>query len=142
MRRKLAGISVFVCCAAILSGGCSFIGRYHDIMFLKQMADNQKEIDNYVRKQEHGFDVLRGDIENNRLRRGMAKAEVISLYGDPVYCADSGDAPDCRQSCLYRYPTRFFSSAQAYLYFDREQSLCRWEFDPAPTPEIPSSPSK
>jgi hypothetical protein len=104
------------------------------------MADNQKEIANYVQKQEHGFDVLRRDIEHDRLRKGMAKAEVVSRYGEPVYCVDSGDVSDCGQSCLYRYPTRFFSSAQAYLYFDREQILCRWEFDPVPTPEIPSSP--
>jgi hypothetical protein len=134
MKRKPAQTLVFICCAAMLSGGCSFIGRSQELMFLKQMADNQSEIEKYVQKQEQGFDILRSDIENNRLQKGTAKEEIVSRYGDPVYCTDSPAATDCRQACLYRYPTRFFSSDKAYLYFDREQNLCRGEFEAVALP--------
>ncbi|MFA5363470.1 MAG: hypothetical protein WC335_09590 [Candidatus Omnitrophota bacterium] len=141
MKKKPAKILVFVYCAAMFSGGCSFIGRSQEILFLKQMADNQSGIERYVQKQERGFDILRGDIEYNLLQKGTAKEEIVSRYGDPVYCSDSADTPDCRQMCLYRYPTRFFSSDKIYLYFDRGQDLCRWEFDFVPKPKTPSFPS-
>jgi hypothetical protein len=142
MKRKPARILVFVCCAAMLSGGCVLIDHAQDIVFLKQMADNQSDIEKYVRKQELGFDILRNDIENNRLQKGTAKEEIVSRYGDPVYCIDSADASVCRQMCLYRYPTRFFSSDKVSLYFDEKQSLRCWEFDPVLKPESALSPAQ
>jgi len=35
------------------------------------------------------------------------------------------------QSCLYRAPTEYFSADKVYLYFDRQNFLCSWKYEPA-----------
>ncbi len=137
MKREHGIFLIGVCCLVMLGEGCAVMSNYHELVFLKQLADNQSETEKYVRKQERGFDALRSDIENSSLRKGSTKAEIIFRYGDPVYCNDSADTSDCRQSCLYRYPTAYFNSDKIFLCFDENHDLRGWESVPGVKP-LPS----
>ena len=105
--------------------------QYQGAMLLKELADNQRDIEEYIQKQEKSFDALKDDIMHNRLEKGTPKEEVVKRYGDPVYCTDAPDGAEYRQDCLYRYPTEFFSLDNAHLYFDETQRLSDWKFESA-----------
>ena len=96
---------------------------------LKRLGASQKEMQRYVTRQERGFLRLRQDIERNRLQKGIPKNIVTKKYCEPVFCSATED--QILQSCLYRSPTEYFSADKVYLYFDRQESLHSWKFEPA-----------
>lgn len=100
-------------------------------MLLKRLGDNQHEIEDYVKKQKDSFFKLRDDIKNNRLKKGISKREILSMYGEPVFCKDIANEADVKQICLYRHPLKYFSTDMVYLKFNKKQNLYSWEFIPA-----------
>ena len=129
-------------CLLLLLAMCA--GCTQKILVLKRFASSQKEMQSYVAKQEKGFLRLTKDIQRASLRKGISKESVIKKYGEPVFCdtatpcligqasvlppaAEGGIA----QSCLYRDPTEYFSTDKVYLYFDRQDRLHSWKYEPA-----------
>jgi hypothetical protein len=53
--------------------------------------------------------------------------------GTPTHQIASGAIAESQilQSCLYRSPTEYFSADKAYLYFDRQELLHSWKYEPA-----------
>ena len=105
-------------------------------MLLKGLGDNQHEIEDYVKKQKDSFFKLREDIKNNRLKKGISKREILSTYGEPVFCKDIANEVDVKEICLYRHPLQYFSTDMVYLKFDKKQNLCCWEFIPASQEDV------
>ncbi|MFH1772107.1 MAG: hypothetical protein ABH872_04750, partial [Candidatus Omnitrophota bacterium] len=114
-----------------LSQGCALTEKREQINLLKSLGENQNRIQRYVFRQETLFSRLSNDIKNNQLKNGIQKAAIISRYGDPIYCEYIESGMEISQSCLYRHPTKYFSSDMIYLYFDKSQNLSRWELKPA-----------
>lgn len=119
-----------VWCIIFSSEGCSFVRHYEQLMLLERLGDNQHEIEDYVKEQKDTFFKLRDDIKNNRLKIGIPKRKILSIYGEPVFCKDIANESDVKQICLYRHPLQYFSTDMVYLKFDKEQNLCCWEFIP------------
>ena len=110
----------------IICTGCS-----QRILLLKRFASSQKEMENYVARQERGFLRLKKDIQRDLLQKGIPRKLVIKKYGEPVFCAATdSDTAGYTQSCLYRAPTEYFSVDKVYLYFDREECLHSWKYEP------------
>jgi hypothetical protein len=127
-----------------ICAGCS-----QRILLLKRFASGQKEMENYVARQEKGFLRLKEDVRHNLLQKGTSIETVIKKYGEPVFCApaegehpilsdksvfrsaETPTPPAIAQSCLYRAPTEYFSADKVYLYFDRQECLHSWKYEPA-----------
>ncbi|UCG35667.1 MAG: hypothetical protein JSW17_02400 [Candidatus Omnitrophota bacterium] len=125
-RRK---VGLVVTSLLVLSvSGCSY-GR--QLATLKRLGDNQKEIERYVAAQEKGFYKLSDDLKNERLQIGLSKKEIISLYGHPVLSRRLEDNPLFKEELLYRLPTEYFRTSRIYLYFDIEDKLVKWKYDPS-----------
>ena len=112
-------------------GGCMYLAHMDELLFLKGLGDNAREIQQYIDAQHDSFIKLRDDVKNNRLVMGLSKEEVIAAYGDPVYCKAVTENSTVAESCLYRLPTHYFATDMIYLRFDKGQKLCGEEFLPA-----------
>jgi len=109
--------------------GC---GCTPQLSILKGLGDSQKEIERYVAAQERGFYKLSDDIKNNRIKIGLSKKEILSLYGDPVLSKKIEDNPLLKEEFLYRLPTEYFTTNRIYLYFDIEDKLVKWKNNSSP----------
>ena len=132
--RRGFGRGAAIILITFLLGGCVYITHYKDLMFLGKLAANQREIDNYLKKQEKLFHKLEGDVKNSRLKKGISKEAVLSEYGEPVFCKSVESSGDIVESCLYRHPTEYFDTDVVYLKFDKDEKLYFWEFIPAVKP--------
>jgi len=112
-----AGLSVLALC------GCVYVGHYSQVMELREFDKAQTELDRYVEQEENGFYLLLEDIEYHRLAPGKTKKQVLSKYGDPVFCKQN--------SCLYRLPLEYFDTQKVYLEFDPDERLLSWRVEPA-----------
>jgi len=119
-------------CIIFFLEGCSFTTHYEQLMLLERLGDSQHEIEDYIEEQRDSFFKLRDDIKNNRLKIGIPKRKILSIYGEPIFCKDIANETDVKETCLYRHPLQYFSTDMIYLKFDKEQNLCCWEFIPAP----------
>jgi len=115
-----------------LLGGCTYITHYGQISLLKKFESNQCEIDSYLKRQQEFFYKLIGDVKNNRLKKGIAKKDVLSLYGKPIFCKNVKDSLEIIERCLYRPAVEYFNTDRIYLNFDKDRNLYSWEFIPAP----------
>lgn len=100
------------------------------ISLMRQLAKNQKEIDDYVKSQREGFLRLRQDILGEKLSAGISKQEITTQYGEPICCFPTAENKQ-KQECLYRLPLEFFSTNKIYLYFDKDNRLISWILKPA-----------
>lgn len=125
MNKSVALISLF--CLSFF-GGCAYITHYEEAQALKSFSDNQGKIEKYIQWQEESFYRLRDDLVNGRLKPGITKGHAISVYAEPVFCIDV--RKNAGERCLYRHPTRYFSTDLIYLRFD-QGLLSSWEFYPA-----------
>jgi len=132
LKKTLCLFLLFIACA-----GCS-----ERVLLLKRLGSSQKEMENYIARQERGFLRLKHDIQGNRLQKGMSRQAIIKRYGEPVFCDPtesgtpthpiaSGAAADLEiaQGCLYRAPTEYFFADKVYLYFNRQELLHSWKYE-------------
>jgi hypothetical protein len=106
--------------------GCVYLEHSQELLFLKSFADNEKEKENYIRSQERGFEQLKQDISDGRLKPGILKKEVIARCFEPITCLPRKELPG-KNACLYRNPTKHFFTDKIYLYFDEHDALTHWE---------------
>jgi len=111
--------------------GCVYFTHHEQIMLLERFMANQREIENYLKGHEEFFYKLEDDIKNNRLKKGIAKGEVLFVYGEPILCKDIRKGDSILETCLYRHPTKYFNTDMIYLNFDKDHKLCSWRFIPA-----------
>ncbi|MFH1458066.1 MAG: hypothetical protein ABIG31_02730 [Candidatus Omnitrophota bacterium] len=130
MRKELIKLTALMGWTLIFSG-CALITHREQITALKSLGNEQRQLEKYVNQQEELFLKLKSDIQNQRLAKGMPKAEALLIYGEPLYCKSADDKGVLQEACLYRHPTWFFSSDMISLEFDHNQGLCSWELRPA-----------
>lgn len=106
--------------------GCVYLRHSQELLFLKGFADNEKEKENYIRSQEAGFEQLKQDISDGRLKSGIPRKKIIARYFEPINCLPLEEIPD-KNVCLYRNPTKYFFTDKIFLYFDENDTLTRWE---------------
>ena len=117
-------IFVVICFFGVWLAGCATASHYQELLALKRLSDNQKEIEAYVRAQELLFNKLKEDIQGNLLAQGVSKEEILARYGDPIFCKP---LPEKGESCFYRHPTRYFNTDSIYLFFDQDEKLHSWD---------------
>jgi len=110
--------------------GCAKITHLNELLTLKGLADNQKQIETYLQKQERGFTKLNDDIKNDRLTKGELKRYIIAKYSEPVLTKEVDDGGGIKEILLYRHPTKYFKSDRIYLYFDAGHRLVSWQLKP------------
>jgi len=116
----------------ILLCGCAKLAHLDELLTLKSVSDDQRQIEIYLAKQEHGFNKLKEDIKNNRLRQGELKRSIIAKYSEPVLTKEAEpENVGIKEILLYRHPTSYFKSERIYLYFDINNRLVSWESKPA-----------
>ncbi|MDD4183235.1 MAG: hypothetical protein PHT53_05380 [Candidatus Omnitrophica bacterium] len=123
---------ILVCLIFVLLCGCAKLAHLDELLTLKSVSDNQRQIQIYLDKQEKGFNKLKEDIKNNRLKQGQFKRSIIDRYSEPVLTEEP--APEnvgVKEILLYRHPTNYFKSERIYLYFDESGRLLSWELKPA-----------
>jgi hypothetical protein len=97
-------------------------------MVLKRFGSSQAEAKEDVKKQEENFCKLRGDIENNRLKKNTSKKHILIKYGNPVFCKSDLLKGQLKQLCVYRLPSNELNTVLIYLYFGEKEKLDSWEF--------------
>lgn len=122
-RKQKINILIFV--LIFLFGGCAVSPLDQRISLLKRLAANHKEIERDIKKQEKLFYKLIEDIKGQRLKEGDNKEEILSRYGEPIFCKVPQE--EDMEFCLYRHPTEYFLTEKAYLYFDHAGNLYSWE---------------
>jgi len=127
---KISYQKLYLCCMVILISGCASGFNMEAISVMREFAKNQKEIDGYLKTQREGFLKLQQDILREKLYTGLAKQEITTKYGEPIYCSPNAENEQ-EQECLYRLPLEFFSTDNIGLYFDKDNRLIRWILKPA-----------
>jgi uncharacterized protein YehS (DUF1456 family) len=111
--------------------GCAAMNNLDELMALKSVADSQKDIEEYLKKQESGFKKLLDDIKSNRLKQGVSKKYILETYAEPVLTKKDTQDKAIQEILLYRYPTQYFKSERIYLYLDKDFRLSKWQLKPA-----------
>ncbi len=124
-------ISLIILFLSLGAPGCWFLSHYDEVKTLQAFDKNNRQIQEYLDSQEKSFFRLRSDVRHNRLTPGVTKERITSEYGDPVFCRIVEERPGATQECLYRNPTRYFSTDKIYLYFNEAHILIAIEFKPA-----------
>lgn len=102
-----------------------------ELLTLKSVADSQKDIEIYLKKQEDGFKKLLDDVKNERLKQGLTKKYIMETYAEPILTKETTQDNAVREILLYRHPTQYFNSDRIYLYLDKNFRLLKWQLKPA-----------
>ena len=108
-----------VSCVFLLSG-CS-----QNLPFLLRVNSEDQALKQQLKVQEQKFEELLKDIKEGVLKSGIPKKSIIARYAEPIL--EIPDTATNQTKLLYRHPTDYFGSSKAYLYFDSQQKLLRWE---------------
>lgn len=132
MRVSLCKIKVHCCLFGAIAitvclTGCLTPRKTQMLFFLKRFGENRAAIEEYLSAQEKGFQLLKRDIESGNLLTGISRQSVIDRYSEPIFCKETEGA-DRSSVCLFRHPTRYFSTERAHLYFDKDGYLRNWQF--------------
>lgn len=89
------------------------------VMISKEQEDQHR----FVESQKGKLEALLFDIQEGKLEIGISKEEVVRTYGEPVIEKEVNG----QKEYLYRDPLDFFSPQKAYLYFDKADTLVKFE---------------
>jgi len=117
---------VFILFAILFIGGCS---RVEGLLTLKELGNSQDQMQRYVDRQKTYFLKLVKDIKEKKVTIGSSVDHIVRRYGEPVL-VKKGPEELSGKIFLYREPTNYFESDKVYLYFDKEEKLIKWEYEP------------
>ena len=92
-------------------------------MRLKELGKEMEVQQRIASLQKENFLKLREDINLNKLKRGLLDKEIIKLYGEPVLVFKEKE----KIKWLYK-PCIQICKEKIYLYFDKQNHLCGWEY--------------
>ncbi len=111
----------------IFASGCVYLTHIKETMFLKNMEDNQKQMQAALDREEKLYDKLKNNIDKARLKKLTKKRAVISHYGEPVLCRPAEGLEGIKETCIYRKPTGGLLTEVILLNFDAQGKLYSWE---------------
>ncbi|MFA6320464.1 MAG: hypothetical protein WCY36_01240 [Candidatus Omnitrophota bacterium] len=89
---------------------------------LRQIASAQDDAQSTYKEETRAFERVKAAIDRGDIKKGQAKKDIRSLYGEPV--VNTRDIDTRRDKWIYKpAKSSFFSGTKAYLYFDRDDKL-------------------
>jgi len=127
-KNKFFYATVFFLSLIMISvSGCVYLTHIKEAMFLKNMEDNQKQMQAALDKEEKLYNKLKADMESGRLKKLTKKRALISHYGEPVFCKPAEGLKDIKETCIYRNPAGGFLSEVILLNLDAQSKLYSWQ---------------
>ncbi|MFA6129987.1 MAG: hypothetical protein WC731_03265 [Candidatus Omnitrophota bacterium] len=117
----------FLTVAAIFISGCVYLTHFHEAMFVKNLDDNQKEMQAQLNEEAKLYNNLRADIANGRLAKLTQKQAIFHLYGEPSLCRPAEGQAGIKETCIYRKPSGGSFTEIIPLNFDARQRLNSWQ---------------
>ena len=112
-------IVLFVC------AGCARVKRIDQLLTLKDLADEQAVMSQYIEEQDQKFELMLNEARTGTLDQYLNKQRILTAFGDPVFVKHVKEDDQELESWLYRYSTEFFDSEKIYLYFDADNNLVK-----------------
>jgi hypothetical protein len=112
----------------IFMPGCVYLTHMKETIFLKNMEDNQKQMQAALDKEEKLYNKLKADMDSGRLKKLTKKRALISHYGEPVFCKPAESQKDgFKESCIYRNPAGGLLTEVIQLDLDGQDRLYSWQ---------------
>lgn len=122
----------FLSLAVIFFSSCVYLTHFDEVMFLKSLDNNQREMQAEVDREHESYAQLKTDIDNGRLHKSMKKRKIFHLYGEPVLCKPDEGQTGIKEACIYRDPAAKGLFAQMILLnFDAQDRLFSWQIQDA-----------
>jgi len=116
-------LSLFV----LFLSGCVYITHFDEVMFLKGLADNQKQMQAQLKREGRLYNMLKSDIDNGRLEKLTQKGRIFRLYGEPTLCKPAEEEGNIKEICIYRNPSGGLLAEIILLKLDAQDRLYSWE---------------
>lgn len=113
--------------AAILLSGCVYLTHWDESMFMKNLDDNQKQMQAELNKEEKLYNKLKADIDSSRLKKLTKKNRIFRIYGEPVLCKPAEGQEGIKETCIYRKPTGGLLTEVILLNLDSQDRLYSWQ---------------
>ena len=108
--------------------GCAKARHLDQLLTLKNLADEQDQMKEYVQEQDQNFERMLEEARAGTLDQYSNKRKIQRTFGDPVYVRNVTKDDQELESWLYRYATKYFGAEKIYLYFDFDGNLVESEY--------------
>ena len=112
----------------LLLCGCSKVRHLDQLLTLKDLANEQTQLGQYVEGQDRNFELMLEEVKAGTLELYSNKRKIQRAFGDPVYARNVVEDDQELESWLYRYATQYFGAEKVYLYFDLDGNLVKSEY--------------
>ena len=112
----------------LLLCGCSKVRHLDQLLTLKDLANEQTQLGQYVEGQDRNFELMLEEVKAGTLELYSNKRKIQRAFGDPVYTRNVVEDDQELESWLYRYATQYFGAEKVYLYFDLDGNLVKSEY--------------
>ena len=119
-------VIIFTVC--LFLGGCAKVGHIDELLTLKDLANEQDQIGQYVEEQDRNFELMLKEAKAGTLDDYSNKRNIQRAFGEPVYARNVAQDNQEIESWLYRYATKYFGVEKIYLYFDLDGNLVKSEY--------------
>jgi len=111
---------------AVSAAGCAKLKHMKELLLIKGISDEQKEINRYVELKNERVHMLYSIVESGDISQYPTVAKVRKHFGEPVRIRPYPSDPALSE-WVYREQTKFFGSPQVFLYFDEKNALVDWK---------------
>lgn len=111
-----------------LLSGCAKIKHLGPLLVLKDLSEEQEQLNEYVDAQDKKFELLIEEAKSGTLGQYLDKKRILEIFGEPILKKEAGANNPETECWLYRYATRYFGSEKVYLYFNKEEKLVLWKY--------------
>ena len=119
---------IVIISGCLLLIGCAKVSHLDQLLTLKDLADEQVQLGQYVQEQDQNFELMLEEVKAGTLSRHSNKRNIQRAFGDPVYARNVTEDDQELESWLYRYATQYFGVEKVYLYFDLDGNLVKSEY--------------
>ncbi|MCF7917051.1 MAG: hypothetical protein K9L61_04665 [Candidatus Omnitrophica bacterium] len=124
MNKKLQALFLVL---IFLGQGCALFTKAPQLLTLKRLGDNQKQMQRYVDKKKKYLAKLINDIEAHKLKKGTSYKRFLRSYGEPVLEKEI-QKEGSQKRLLYRNPVQYFNTDKVYVYFNPQLELIAWKY--------------
>jgi len=132
----------FIFLTAMMIIGCSQVSHMDQLLTLKNLADEQTRMGQFVEAQDAKFEQMLSEEKAGTLDHYANKRKILRMFGDPIYVQSVKRDDRDLEVWLYRYAAEFFNSEKIYLYFDSDENLVESEYVEAKHGEIEQKTEK
>ncbi len=123
--------SFFSVCLALLGmmsfNGCKTVSHMDELLLLKELSEEQKEMGEEVKLTDAHFDSLVKAVESGDILNYKDQDAIKETFGPPIFIESVVQKGATYKRWLYRYSVQFFDSKKVYLYFNAAGKLIKWE---------------